>query len=282
MNPHESLKGKMTAAVTAIMRASVTPILMTNGQEARQQGTGVFFQIGEHKLMVTAAHVLEGLLKEDWEPFLLDAGDAYEPINSAQLVGRIGMAPDPFDVAITLLDQRTRDNLPRMKYLTLSDVEVGTVFPGAFVLGGFPTALGMESQQPNQISGAVICSKLYTGPTSIIENFDPQWHILIDRMEEDGSTDSDGNTTALPDSLIGASGSPLFQTYRNGTPFPDWTPSDVRVIGVATEDRRQAITATRWAAVLVCAYNLFPEVRSEIEAMGLEPNRIQMPAVIFS
>lgn len=281
MDPHESLKWKMTAAVTAIMRASVTPILMTNGREARQQGTGVFFQIGEHKLLVTAAHVLEGVLNAKWIPLLLDAGEAGEPINPVHLFGRSEMAPDPFDVAVTLLDNRTTDKLPRMKYLTLRDVDVGTVFPGAFVLGGFPTSLGMESQQPNQLSGVIMCTKLYTGPTSIIESFDPRWHILIDRMEEDGCTESDGSTTALPDSLIGASGSPLFQTYRNGTPFAAWTPSDVRVVGVAIEDRRQAITATRWAAVLVCAYNLVPELRADIEAMGLEPNRIQMPAVVF-
>lgn len=258
----------MTNAVTAILRASVTPILMTNGREARQQGTGVFFQIGEHKLMVTAAHVLEGVLKENWEPILLDAGTAYAPINPTQLFGRSEMAPDPFDVAITLLDKRTTDKLPRMKYLTLSDVEVGTVFPGAFVLGGFPTALGMESLQPNQLSGVVICTKLYTGPTSIIESYDPQWHILIDRMEDDGCTDSDGTTTALPESLIGASGSPLFQTYRNGKPFADWTPSDVRIVGVATEDRRQAITATRWAAVLVCVTIFFQSFRAKLRLWG--------------
>ena len=126
-----------------------------------------------------------------------------------------------------------------------------------------------------------ICTKLYTGSTATFSGVDPRWHILIDRMEEEGSTDWEGRPAALPDSLRGASGSPLFQTYKDGMPFGEWDSSVIRVVGVATGERRETIIATRWAAVLACAYNLFPELRDDLDAAGLSPNRVQFPAVVY-
>src|SRR5262249_54515927 len=159
--------------------------------------------VGEHKLMVTASHVLESILNRNGQPLLLDAGEENTQVQPAQLIGRSELCGDPFDIAITLLDPETVGRLPKRKYLSLADVDVGTVLPGAFVMGGFPAQLGLGVPGNMQLSGCVICTKLYTGSTAAFSGIDPKWHILIDRMEERGCTDADGSTTSLPDSLGG-------------------------------------------------------------------------------
>ena len=281
LDRHETLKWKMTNAAIAITKASVTPILKTRDGLTLQEGTGTLFQIGRHKLMVTAAHVFDDILEGKWKPLLLDAGNENEQIKEAQLFGRSESCGEPYDIAITLLDSRTTDRLPNREYLPLRSVDVGTVFPGAFCVGGFPAILGIGVPESRLLCGCMICTKLYTGSTATFKGVDPNWHILLDRMEDKGSTDSEGQFVVLPDSLGGASGSPLFQTYKDGTPFGDWSPSHIRVVGVVTGEWREALIATRWAAVLVCAYNLFPELRNDLDAIGMIPNRVQVPAVVY-
>jgi hypothetical protein len=230
----------MTNAAIAITNASVTPILKSKNGEVVQEGTGTFFQIGQHKLMVTASHVLEEILKGSWIPYLLDAGNEQEQIIEAQLLGRSELCGEPFDVAITLLDTRTTDRLANRRYLSFNAVDVATIFPGAFCIGGFPAALGISGVASGPICGCMICTKLYTGSTATFSGVDARWHILIDRMEETGCTNTEGKAVGLPDSLGGASGSPLFQTYKDGVPFNEWDPSQIRVVGVATGEWREA------------------------------------------
>src|SRR5262245_16598961 len=103
MHPQDTLKWKMTAAAMAVTKQAVTPILMVRDGAAQQEGTGTFFQVGEHKLIVTASHVLEGIRKHNGKPLLLDSGEQNEQIKPAQLIGRSELWGDPFDIAITLL-----------------------------------------------------------------------------------------------------------------------------------------------------------------------------------
>jgi hypothetical protein len=280
-NSQDTLKWKMTNAALAITKASVTPILKAKDGQIAQEGTGTFFQIDSHKLLVTAAHVLEVIFASDSIPIVLDSDNENEQIKPAPLLGRSDMCGNLYDIAITLLDNRTMELLPSRVCLPLSCVDVGTVLPGAFCIGGFPAILGLGVPENRLLSGCMICTTLYAGFTGIFGGCDRDLHILVDRMEEVGSTDSDGRTAALPDSLGGASGSPLLQTYKDGNPFGDWKSTDIRVVGVATGEWRQAIISTRWAVVLAFAYNRFPELRYDLDAIGVVPNRVQIPAAIY-
>jgi hypothetical protein len=280
-NRQETLKWRMTNAAIAIAKASVTPILKMKDGQLLQEGTGTLFQIGAHKLLVTAAHVFDDILKNGWKPLLLDAGNENEQIKEAPLLGRTESCGDPWDVSVTLLDARTTDRLPHRVYLSMNVVDLGTVYPGAFCVGGFPVALGIGTPDNKTLGGCMICTKLYTGSRAAFSGFDPNFHILIDRMEERGSTDAEGKPVAIPDSLGGASGSPLFQTYRDGNPFDAWTPADIRVVGVVTWEWREAMMATRWAAVLACAYEGFPELHDDLVALGMVPNRVPVPAAVY-
>jgi hypothetical protein len=280
----ETLKWRMTNAAIALTKESVTPILATRNGIPIHAGTGTLFELGEHgqhKLMVTAAHVFHEIRKYKSHPVLSDAGNENEPIATVELSGRSELCDEPLDIAITLLGSQTIDRLPKRRYLPFSAVEIGTVFPGAFCVGGFPASLGLEASESNLISGCMICTKLYTGSTATFSGVDPMWHILIDRMDGTGCTDGQGRPAGLPDSLGGASGSPLLQSYKDGLRFGDWTPDHVRVVGVMTGEWREAMLATRWAAVLMWTYNLFPELREDLKKIGMVPNRIQMPAAFY-
>jgi hypothetical protein len=280
-NRQDTLKWKMTNAALAITKASVTPIMRSKIGQIGQEGTGTFFELGKHKLMVTAGHVLQIIFDGDWMPFVLDGFDENEQIKPVPLLGRSEWCGEPYDIGITLLDSGTTNLLSDRSYLPLTAVDLGPVLPGAFCVGGFPAALGLGVPDSKAVSGCMICTKLYTGSAATFKGVDQNWHILVDRMESAGSTDGEGRPSGLPDSLGGASGSPVFQTYQDGTPFWEWNPGHIRMVGVATGEWREAILATRWAAVLACAYNFFPELREELDAMGMIPNRIPVPAAIY-
>jgi len=278
---HDSLKWEMTDAAIRIALSSVTPILVTRDNAVFQQGTGTLFQVGEHELLVTAAHVFDNLVEGDWIPHLLDAGNEYEQIRPVQLLGRTMSWKGSFDVSVTLLDDRTTEKLPNRKYLPFSMIDIGTILPGAFCVGGFPAALGIGDPNSNLLCGCMICTKLYTGSTATFSGVHPYLHVLIDRMDDKGITDRDGNPIALPDSLGAASGSPLLQTYQDGHPFDQWTPNDIRVVGVVTGEWREALLATRGAAVLACAYNSFPELQADFNDLGMIPINITAQAVLY-
>jgi hypothetical protein len=278
----DTLKWKMASAAIAVTKESVTPIMKTMEGKMVHAGTGILFQVGMHKLMVTAAHVFQDILNENSHPLLLDAGKEYEQIVGAHLIGRSELCGEPFDIAITLLDDETVHRLPKRRYLPLCAAEAGTISPGAFCVGGFPAAIGLEGPDSSLLSGCMICTKLYTGSTAMFKGVNPMWHILIDRMDGKPCSDGKGELVALPEGLGGASGSPLFQTYKDGMPFDSWTPDHIRVVGVMTGEWREAMIATRWAAVLINTYLLFPELREDLNAIGINPSCVEMPAVFYS
>jgi hypothetical protein len=85
------LLDKMVAALRPVLRESVTPIAVIQGERTLQWGTGTFFRVAEESFLVTACHVWDTAARHgfDHDLFMFDldgrAEDGGPPATRASL-----------------------------------------------------------------------------------------------------------------------------------------------------------------------------------------------------
>jgi hypothetical protein len=268
-------------AAAELSAAVTTPIVSHEEGGARQFAMGSFIQIGETKLLITAAHVLDEAEKNDWPLSVFDAVPDGEPATPVPLTGQSHrINEDAYDLAVIELGDTTIEKVPRRRFLTLQWFDIGTVRPGFYCAFGFPRSLEVPHIDGlgRYLGPFSYGGPLYGGCTLAFGGYDPLHHILTERSEV-GVTGCDGNPGAMPEKLEGISGCPVFQAWRQDRPLSAWTPADIRVVGVLTGAHREAFIVTRWGRVVDLLWCAFPKLQPMLQLNGFTPGAVVGPAM---
>lgn len=246
-----------------IEQGSIT-VVQTDAVVA-QRGTGTLLQVGDHRFLVTAAHVFD-LLDEEGEHPLIWNGD---PPSLTPLYGNCFRTDELADLAVMHIDADQANQLPGDWFVRMSAIEFGATLPnGWYFLYGFPSVLTRQSKDMVTIfqESFTYRTGLYYGTTSGFRSYSADYHILLGLGNDPRDAD-DRSKTSLP-RLGGISGSSIWLGFSENHVYDDWTPRDAKVVAVQTKvyPDRKVVQGTRWFAVACVLWQRFPDLRDEITA----------------
>jgi hypothetical protein len=269
-------------AAAALSETATSPIIRRGTDGPAQHGMGVFLQIAETKLLVTAAHVIDEAFKNEWPLSVLHAGQDDLPAREAPLTGVSHRTDEKYDVAVSELEPETVKQLENRRFLRLQCFDVRSVRQGGFCVFGFPrsrteiSATGRDRYLNPFSYGA----PLFRGDTRAFGGYDPHHHFLIQRSES-GVIGRDGKPANMEDDLGGISGSPVFQVWRDDRPRSAQDPDGIRIVGVLIGGQREAFVATRWGRVMDLLWSAFPKLRPMLQLNGFAPGSVTGPAALM-
>lgn len=257
--------------------SSATPIVAVFEGQLSQHGTGHLFGIGEHRFLVTAAHVISQAVENGRALYIttgIPGTGGLVPIEKSLAFGATDFdfeGNDPVDVAIFRLDQETIAKLGNRTFLTTLDIARSPEpAEDLYWLHGFPSAFCPA--EPNKISFLSVEAMVPTfdGHHSF-PNYDSKIHVLLD-CRDLKTSDGIGLST-----LKGASGCAVWKTFA-GLPVDQWTKGQAKVVGVQTVEYRdgQVARCTRWPIVLDLIQQIYPEVKPALQLHM--PSRLLSPS----
>lgn len=264
---------RMASTVWPVLRQSVTPITVIQGERTIQWGTGTFFRVAEDSFMVTACHVWDEAARcgfdHDLHVFDLDGhvqGDVQ--MRPVPLTGTVHCVKAPPDVAIFELAPEVVSALDGRRFLRLNEVELRARQPGRCWVFGFPSDATelIPAQSHFRFNQFFMLAPFYERPVAL-ENYDPVFHFLLDGAKDD-LCQLDGTAAEMPRHLNGISGCSIWRPEWPASNSPeDWSPDRTRIVGVQTSyyPKTSVIRATHWAAVANALYQRRPDLRPAIE-----------------
>jgi hypothetical protein len=264
-----SLIEKMAGWLRPILRRSVTPIVVQDGEEDRQHGTGTFFRIGDASFLLTAGHVWKDAKRSKRQLSIFaigGSGEGEQRLKKVPLAGRWYSSPDSFDVALIELERSVAECLGACHFLHLTDVRLWPAAPGWCWVYGFPTETCAGD------SSLLRFNELFLGAPFnqqdlTLENHDQDLHFLLDADRNDLWL-SNGTRADLPTRLDGMSGCPIWQSiWPNQDLDAPWDCRCARIVGVQTSYYRQSsvIKATPWVAVAHIIRRVRPDLRKILD-----------------
>jgi hypothetical protein len=268
------LLDRMAAALSPVIRESVTPIAVIRGELTRQWGTGTFFRVADESFLVTACHVWDEATRcgFDHELFVFDLDgrvDEHVGLRPVPLSGTLHRVKDPLDVAILQLDAKVVDLLKEVRFLRLDEVTVRPRQRGLCWVFGFPLerAEDCPTRSLFLFNPFFLATPFHRGRVSHLENYDPKVHFLLDAAH-DNLCFPDGMPADMPNRLNGISGCSIWQPeWPEGNAVEKWDPSRTRIVGVHTSHypKSSIIKATSWGAVAAALYQCRPDLRPVIQ-----------------
>lgn len=226
-------------------------------------GTGALFQVGNHRFLITASHVIEEAEKNGWPLGIVDFPEIKQPTGTILLMGEFRYHPF-MDFAIHKLHPGTLAHIKHRRFFSMKDVDVKSVQQGRFFWLGYPRSHTdrIEGTKEFHFSPFMYSGPLFTGSTIKNPNFDPVLHIAVDRSQHQ-LTDFQGNVASLPSELQGISGAMLLQTSQESMSPERWSPDQIRIVGLVLgcDHDYEHFYATRWGVVVPVIWHFFPEVR---------------------
>lgn len=253
---------------------STIPILVKQGSDIRQHGTGTLLRIADRSFLVTAAHVVHQA-REFHLPLLLDSGNKgllQLPANFHVLKTpdtKPGSRDDSYDLAICELNQDVIDHLGDRTYVRLLDVLVqDDNSEDLYCVAGYPTELATDWQSGPPGKPPMILTKwsfttaLYHDPSTLLR-YNQNDHIVLQSSGSYIPLDDSG--VPMPKELGGISGCSIWKTNLAAL-GEKWTPNSAKIVGVQTGVYKKnntifAIKGTVWkaAAKLIC--EAYPDLR---------------------
>jgi hypothetical protein len=277
----QAILDRMASQLHPMFRQSVTPISFIHHDQTIQLGTGTFFRIADESFLVTAAHVYDSAERQGFHEGLhvfdlTGHGEGAAQIRPVAITGRVHRALEPWDVAVFQLDDEVALALPGRRFLRLNEVSLRPHPHGRCWIYGFPAETTKQELSTSEFrfDHFSMLAPFYEGDKSVLQDFNPQVHFLLDAARDDIAR-SDGSPATLPSRLNGISGCSIWQPEWPlvGT-AADWTPERTKIVGVQTGHYtgRSIIKATSWGAVAAVIHRCRPDLRSIID-MHLGPAR---------
>jgi len=232
------------------------PVFRFSGDTPVELGTGTIFRIDEVHLLVTAAHVVTGLSKDECIVLIGDGGRCFRPIYTRASVA------EP-DVAVLRLSEESVAQLPKgQAVLGLRDVanfREPFFYRNEFILCGFPVASQVIDRARADLQPLVYRCVAYEGTAP--EEVDIVWERPFIRgvdfllhLDEVGRH-PDGTSAPLPP-LNGMSGCPLWGMV------PGTVPGGMKIFGIQTAVLRSRwVRCTLWGVVVGIICRAWPELR---------------------
>jgi hypothetical protein len=273
----DSVLAEMAEAFHPLFYDYISPIGVYNSDGiAYPFGTGTFFQVGDHKFIVTAAHVFEEAKKYgagSGDLCAFDFGEAIEhgtklidvPLEGQKV--RLDGALD--DVGVMRLSEKTISGLTRKRFLTLADVALWPEKPGYLWVAGFPAlwclpvSESVVSFHPLKVC-AIAPSK---ADTAILGDYDEQIHFVV-HFKRDSFERLDGEKVETPASYGGISGSAIWQSWwPSKDTATQWRSKHFKVVGVQTAvyPKSEYVKATTWRFVAHIMMKAYPKIRPAFE-----------------
>jgi hypothetical protein len=269
---------RMASTLWPVIRKSVTPIAVIQGERTIPWGTGTCFRVADESFLVTACHVWDMAEKNGFDHdlyvFDLDGDfDGQAKVRPVPLTGRLYRVRDPHDVAVLELDSSTVSEFRTRTFLRLSEVALRPRWRHSCWVLGFPleAAVSVAAQSLFRFNQLFLLAPFCQRDVAL-DNYDPAWHFLLDATR-DSRWQLDGTPGEMPRRLNGISGCSLWETEWPPDNAPDsWKPESTRIVGVQTSyyEKSSIIKATHWGAVADVLYQVRPDLRPSIEVhLGL-------------
>ena len=250
----------------------------------KQIGSGTLIVVADQEFVLTAAHVVRdaangqtlGISGFGGGPFISTAG---QWIVSAP--SQASSSEDPLDIALYPLTKDKVASLSRSEFVRIADVSFKSDLSNAyFILSGFPriwsTTLDGGAEKTMQSRLLQYSTHSFAGESRALSGYDENRHFLLDAtrtplVDQNGDETSfrtrSGFPANMPGDLGGISGCSVWLVGDPYIPFVEWNAGSGRLVGVETGvyERRGAIKATRWNAVIMLIYSAFPSLRPVLE-----------------
>jgi len=237
------------------------------GDELKQDRTGVLLQISDDHFFITAAHYLDGITKHDIPCFIATGSDGQSPI---PLDDVHGVVTDPLlDIAVIHLSEGISDSLAQHKrFLRMCDLDlVATSSVGIYMVFGYPLAWSDSDKQTQSIFSCPLRygTLLYDGPPASDSNYTPEKHILLGYDQIPVEVMHCGTVT--PPDVKGMSGCGIWRLAQSRPGlFESWMPSERRLVGIqhAWHASKGYLKGTWIKHAIHVIYQQFSELRRPI------------------
>jgi hypothetical protein len=233
---------------------------MVKGQ-AHQWGTGTLFKIGDRRFIITAAHVMQSMSKSEGDPLISDhtPHSAVVPLYDSRAVM---FGNEWGDCAVVEVQPSIVEHVPNRRWITMLDFAYPPPTPNdLYYVCGYPSQL-TETTASGDLSQAAMGFLTFRIGHDGLAGFDDTLHFAF---RGPNGTEKSTDGVLIPSSLKGISGSSVWRVY-SGEPESSWKSECIKIIGIQTGvyERKKAIKATVWGAVLQLLWKYFEELRPSI------------------
>ena len=251
------------------------PILVFHEHALRPHATGTLFQFGDHRLLVSAAHVLLDAHENGAELFIVAGKDRIVPLSGDAWFSSRNTFDDygSFDLAVWNLREPAASALSDCKFARRTNISFeDDLTSGIYFVMGFPVEWGYVTMPTQEQLGTMHLNAIsyvthpFDGSTTSMRNFNDRHNVLfhIDRSQ---IFDVTGNDCSFPQSVVGISGCSVWKTFGDAMQPEKWNAYDARIVAVQTSvyAKSGALKATRWGGVATVIHKAFPELRRVLD-----------------
>jgi hypothetical protein len=249
--------------------AATVPIYGFQDNQVKQDRTGVLFQIADSHFIMTAAHGLDGILREQI-PLLADFSKKHRiPIPLVKARFHYTEEKNGRDVAaIELPPSIVAEFLPERRFLTMADVDTEPRPQNSlYLVFGFPNAWYRRIEDVQTTDSLCFLGSIYDEKLNPDTFFDTAVHITLgfDQRCQNVLTQEE---KILP-KIHGISGCGIWRLINySAAQIDGWNPSKIRLVAIQHRwfERSKYIQGTWITYVLRLIWDKYPSLR---EAMKL-------------
>jgi len=256
-----AFRARIAESVQKDFGPAICPIVGMVKGRALQCGTGTLFKIGDRRFIITAAHVMETMSKAEGDPLISDHAphSAAVPLYDSRAV----MFRNKWgDCAVVEVQPAIVEHVPNRRWVTMLDFAYPPPTPNdLYYVCGYPSQL-TETTASGGLSHAAMGFLTFGIGHDGLGDFDDTLNLAF-RGPDGTERTTDG--VLVPSSLKGISGSAVWRVY-SGEPESSWKSDGIKIIGIQTGvyERKKAIKATVWGAVLQMLWKHFEDLRPSI------------------
>jgi hypothetical protein len=256
---------------------ATVPLYIGNMENIEKSGSGVLLEIGDHRFLLTAAHVVDLSAIRGFPPYLAPSTEDAPPIPLDE--AKIYTSPippgvdrddpnmrdhDPFDVAVCELPPSVAEQIiePR-RFVRLMEIDARTEeIPGFYMVTGYPREFTKANFSYKLLGSKPLpyATVLYQGER------EPHWGNFIALEYSYQSVDGDAVVQEMPDP-DGMSGCGIWRLAEANKPAELWNPTDARLVAIehTWSKKKRAILGTFMRHALSMIYHHYPSLRAAFE-----------------
>ena len=233
--------------------------------------TGVLFGVGDSHFVITAAHYLPEIARNNIPIFLPPTNPSQRPI---QLVGRTLITEqETIDIAVWELTQDVVEQLvPTRRFLGMMDVDLRSVsLQGLYLITGYPISYTVVSPEAVRPTVLKYVAFIFSGDLDAVDNFDPSTHILLQHQRHGQSVQGQAFSAPRMNGMSGGGIWRLLELRPNWN--QDWKRSDVKLVAIQNRCLHDQYCKGAWIIhALRLIWDSFPQLRP---ALRLDFNGIR-------
>lgn len=266
--PVEELVRSVSVPVFAANKnalSEVNGIFVVEGKPIKGLGSATLFQVGEHRFLITAAHVVDQLCNDHTE-LRIGGGEPNRPMPFNIEDDAIAL-DEKNDIAAIKIPSSELGMFANKRFLSLSEIDFANEIEDwhCMLFGYLWTGSGASHDSSRFLLHNHTLWTRQSSQRVLANSFIPEQHLLLNYSGDSWSMKGDQQKTSHFN-LAGISGSSLWKTFRPCDVEGGWSISVPKVIGVENlvyDDR--VIRCTKWKEVLSLLTEIEPGVCSYLE-----------------